>query len=67
MTLVVAMGGTGTGSGKSEVSRICAQLDDDVAAWRSRPWDKQAFPMCSWTRPTARSRRRPTPWAGETA
>jgi putative transposase len=40
--LVVAMGGTGIS--KSEVSRICAQLDEDVAAWRSRPLDEQAFP-----------------------
>jgi putative transposase len=40
--LVVAMGGTGIS--KSEVSRICAQLDDDVAAWRSRPLNEIAFP-----------------------
>ena len=40
--LVVAMGGTGIS--RSEVSRICAQLDHDVAAWRSRPLDEQAFP-----------------------
>ena len=40
--LVVAMGGTGVS--KSEVSRICAQLDRDVAVWRSRPLDEQAFP-----------------------
>ncbi len=40
--LVVAMGGTGIS--KSEVSRICAQLDEDVAAWRSRPLDDIAFP-----------------------
>jgi len=40
--LVVAMGGTGIS--KSEVSRICAQLDDDVAAWSSRPLDEQGFP-----------------------
>ncbi len=40
--LVVAMGGTGIS--KSEVSRICAQLDEDVAAWRSRPLDQIAFP-----------------------
>ncbi len=40
--LVVAMGGTGIS--KSEVSRICAQLDADVAAWRSRPLDEIAFP-----------------------
>ncbi len=40
--LVVAMGGTGIS--RSEVSRICAQLDEDVAAWRSRPLDEIAFP-----------------------
>ncbi len=40
--LVIAMGGTGVG--RSEVSRICAQLDEDVAAWRSRPLDETAFP-----------------------
>jgi putative transposase len=40
--LVIAMGGTGVS--KSEVSRICAQLDVEVAAWRSRPLDEQPFP-----------------------
>ena len=40
--LVVALGGTGIG--KSEVSRICAQLDTEVAAWRTRPLDEAAFP-----------------------
>jgi len=40
--LVIAMGGTGIS--KSEVSRICAELDTEVAAWRSRPLDEQAFP-----------------------
>jgi putative transposase len=40
--LVVAMGGTGIS--KSEVSRICAQLDIDVAAWRTRPLRDQPFP-----------------------
>jgi putative transposase len=40
--LVVAMGGTGVS--KSEVSRICAGLDADVAAWRTRPLDAQPFP-----------------------
>ncbi len=40
--VVVALGGTGIS--KSEVSRICADLDADVAAWRSRPLDEQAFP-----------------------
>src|SRR4051794_33525098 len=40
--LVIALGGTGIS--KSEVSRICAKLDAEVAAWRSRPLDAQAFP-----------------------
>jgi len=40
--LVIAMGGTGIS--KSEVSRICAQLDAEVAAWRARPLDEQPFP-----------------------
>jgi putative transposase len=40
--LVIAMGGTGVS--KSEVSRICAQLDSEVAAWRARPLDEQPFP-----------------------
>jgi putative transposase len=40
--LVVALGGTGIS--KSEVSRICAKLDTEVAAWRSRPLDEQPFP-----------------------
>ena len=40
--LVIAMGGTGVS--KSEVSRICAQLDTEVAAWRARPLDEKPFP-----------------------
>ena len=40
--LVIAMGGTGVS--KSEVSRICAQLDAEVAAWRTRSLDEQLFP-----------------------
>ncbi len=40
--LVTAMGGTGVS--KSEVSRICAGLDTEVAAWRTRPLDDQPFP-----------------------
>ena len=34
----------GTGISKSEVSRICAQLDAEVATWRTRPLDDQPFP-----------------------
>ena len=40
--LVIAMGGTGIS--KSEVSRICAQLDAEVAIWRTRTVDHIAFP-----------------------
>src|SRR3954453_3576181 len=40
--LVVAMGGTGIS--RSQVSRICAKLDTEVAAWRTRPLDEQQFP-----------------------
>ncbi len=40
--LVVAMGGTGISI--SMVSRICAQLDTDVALWRTRTLEHIAFP-----------------------
>ncbi|GAB3851848.1 IS256-like element IS1553 family transposase [Nocardioides maradonensis] len=40
--LVDAMGGTGVS--KSEVSRICEQLDESVGAFRTRPLDHTAFP-----------------------
>ena len=40
--LVTALGGTGIS--KSEVSRICAKLDTEVAAWRDRPLGEQPFP-----------------------
>lgn len=40
--LVAAMG-AGTGVSKSEVSRICADLDEDVAAFNSRDLGEQAF------------------------
>ncbi len=41
---LVAALGVESGISKSEVSRICAQLDADVAAWRSRPLGEIAFP-----------------------
>ena len=53
--LVVALGGIGIGT--SEVSRICAQLDTEVAAWRTRPLDEAAFPYVFTGGPTARSAR----------
>jgi putative transposase len=36
--------GVDTGISKSEVSRICANLDREVRAWRSRPLDHVPFP-----------------------
>jgi putative transposase len=41
---LVAALGVESGISKSEVSRICGQLDGEVAAWRARPLDEQAFP-----------------------
>jgi putative transposase len=41
---LVAALGVESGISKSEVSRICAQLDTEVAAWRARPLDEQAVP-----------------------
>jgi putative transposase len=51
--LVKALGAD-SGISKSEVSRICADLDTEVAAFRDRSLAGQAFGMCSWMRPTAR-------------
>lgn len=41
--LVKALG-AGTGISKSEVSRICANLDEDVAAFRDRPLAGTSYP-----------------------
>jgi putative transposase len=41
---LVAALGVESGISKSEVSRICAKLDAEVAAWRARPLGEQAFP-----------------------
>jgi transposase-like protein len=41
--LVVALG-VDTGVSKSTVSRICAQLDEQVTAFRDRPLDHTVFP-----------------------
>ncbi len=41
---LVAALGVESGISKSEVSRICAELDAEVAAWRARPLDEIAFP-----------------------
>ena len=51
--LVVAMGAE-AGISKSEVSRICAELDVEVAAFTGCDLSARAFPTCSSTRPTAR-------------
>jgi putative transposase len=51
--LVKALG-VEAGLSKSEVSRICAELDGEVAAFRSRSLSHTAFPMCSWTSPTSK-------------
>jgi putative transposase len=41
---LVAALGVDSGISKSEVSRICAQLDTEVATWRTRPLTEIAFP-----------------------
>src|SRR5215203_2351724 len=41
---VVPALGVDTGISKSEVSRICADLDEEVAAFRDRSLAEQAFP-----------------------
>jgi transposase-like protein len=51
--LVKALGAD-TGISKSEVSRICADLDAEVGAFTDRLLADQAFPTSSSTRPTAR-------------
>jgi transposase-like protein len=51
--LVVAMGAA-IGISKSEVSRICKNLDEEVTAFRERPLKHSRSLMCSWTPPTAR-------------
>src|SRR3954451_21607976 len=41
---LVAALGVGSGISKSEVSRICAELDTDLEAFRNRPLDHVEFP-----------------------
>jgi len=41
---LVAALGVDAGISKSEVSRVCAGLDADVHAWRTRPLNAQPFP-----------------------
>ena len=56
--LVAAMG-IDSGISKSEVSRICAGLDEVVDAFRTRPLDHTRFPYVSSTRPTCTCRNAP--------
>ncbi len=51
--LVSALGAE-TGISKSEVSRICGELDTEVAAFNGRDLAGQGFRTCSSTPPTAR-------------
>jgi putative transposase len=51
--LVEALG-VGTGISKSEVSRICADLDEEVAASATAAWPSRPSRMCSSPQPTAR-------------
>jgi hypothetical protein len=46
--------GADSGISKSEVSRICADLDAEVSAFRDRSLAGQRFPYVLWTPPTAR-------------
>jgi DNA-binding transcriptional ArsR family regulator len=52
---LVAALGVDSGISKSEVSRICAGLDEQVGAFRSRPLHHIAFPYVFWTPPTCTS------------
>ena len=47
------------GISKSEVSRICGELDAEVAAFRSRSLAHTGFPYLLVTPPTSRPARRP--------
>jgi hypothetical protein len=49
--LVKALGAA-SGISKSEVSRICAELDQDLDAFPDGPSTTSASPTCSSTRPT---------------
>jgi putative transposase len=49
---MVAALGVDSGISKSEVSRICAGLDEQVAAFRTRPLHHTTSPKCSSTPPT---------------
>ena len=38
------------GISKSQVSRVCAELDELVAAWRTGRWMLARMGLCGWTR-----------------
>jgi Transposase, Mutator family len=46
--------GADSGISKSEVSRICADLDAESAPSGTAPWPTRSSRMCSWMRPIAR-------------
>jgi transposase-like protein len=58
--------GADSGISKSEVSRICVDLDSEVSAFRDRSLAGQQFPTSSWTLPTAKrgstAGSSPRPW-----
>jgi putative transposase len=58
--------GADSGISKSEVSRICGDLDAEVSAFRDRSLAGQSFPMSLSTPPTARpgstAESSPRPW-----
>ncbi len=56
---LVAALGIDSGVSKSQVSRICAELDTAVAEFRERRLDHIEFPTCSSTPPTSRPLRAP--------
>jgi putative transposase len=47
-----------TSLSKSQVSRVCAELDELVAAWRNRPLDAGPYVFVGWMRWSSRSARR---------
>jgi len=49
--------GVSSGISRSEVSRICGQLDEVVDSFRERRLDHVAFPTCISTPPTSTSER----------
>jgi len=52
---LVAALGVESGISKSEVSRICAGLDEVVGAFRTRPSTTSSSPTSTWTPPTCTS------------